>query len=116
MQLPYTLTTPREVPKLGLFHASIDEILRLDETQPVKQRHTAARIFRRLKDEQGYLGGYTQVQRYVATHRQRGRDTFIPLDRAPGRRMEFGFGEIQVDFPEVRRKVLEEEKVSGTVS
>jgi transposase len=55
--LPYTLTTPREAPKLGLFPAAIDEILRIDETQPVKQRHTAACIFRRLKDEQGYLGG-----------------------------------------------------------
>jgi transposase len=102
---PYTLTAPREAPKLGRFHTVIDEILRLEETQPVKQRHTAARLFRRLKGEHGYLGGYAQVQRYVAAHRQRERETFIPLDHAPGRRMEFDFGEIQVDFPEGRRKV-----------
>jgi transposase len=36
-----------------------------------------------------------------------GGETFIPLDHTPGRRMEFGFGEIQVDYPEGRRKVSE---------
>ena len=102
---PYTLRAEREAPKLGPFHEAIDEILRMDETQPSKQRHTAARIFRRLKEENGYLGGYAQVQRYVATHRRRDRETFIPLEHGPGRRLEFDFGEIQVDFPQGRRKV-----------
>ncbi|MCY2968443.1 MAG: hypothetical protein NT069_33265 [Planctomycetota bacterium] len=102
---PYTLTAPWVAPKLGEFRAVIDEILRYDETQPVKQRHTAARNFRRLKEERGYLNGYAHIQRYVAAHRQREREMFIPLDHAPVRRMEFDFGEIHVDFPEGRLSV-----------
>jgi transposase len=101
----YSRSEPYAAPKLGPFQPWIDEILKTDEEQPPKQRHTAARIYRRLKAEQGYQGGYAQVQRYVAAHRPHQRETFIPLDHAPGRRMEFDFGEIQVDFPEGRRKV-----------
>lgn len=38
-------------------------------------------------------------------HRESKRETFIPLDYQPGQRVEADFGEIQVDFPEGRRKV-----------
>jgi hypothetical protein len=31
-----------------------------------KQRHTAHRIFERLRDERGFTGGYTIVREYVA--------------------------------------------------
>ena len=102
---PYHRTKPCVAPKLGPFLSWIDEVLRTDEEQPVKQRHTAARIFRRLREEQGYQGGYAQVRRYIAAHRPPQRETFIPLDHAAGRRMEFDFGEIVVDFPDGRRKV-----------
>ncbi|MFN6103415.1 MAG: hypothetical protein ACK5EA_03030 [Planctomycetaceae bacterium] len=102
---PYSRSEPYADPKLGPFQTWIDEILKTDEKQPPKQRHTAARIYRRLKAEQGYQGGYAQVQRYVAAHRTHQREMFIPLDHASGRRMEFDFGEIEVDFPEGRHKV-----------
>ena len=39
------------------FKPVIDEILRADEEAPRKQRHTAAKIFRRLRDEHAYVGG-----------------------------------------------------------
>ena len=45
----------------------IDAILAADETAPPKQRHTAMQVFRRLRDEHGYAGGYDQVRRYVGT-------------------------------------------------
>ena len=38
-------------------------------------------------------------------HRESKRETFIPLDHDPGQRIEADFGEIQVDFPDGRRKV-----------
>ena len=41
----------QSAPKLGAFHDRILEILTLDETAPPKQRHTAMRIFKRLRDE-----------------------------------------------------------------
>ena len=89
----------------GLSRRSIDQVLIDDESAPPKQRHTAAQLFRRLRDEHGYRGGYAQVQRYVLKHRRRDRETFIPLGHLPGRRLEADFGHIHVEFPDGRRLV-----------
>jgi transposase len=102
---PYTLTKPRAAPILGCFMPIIDQILLDDQTQPVKQRHKASKIYRRLRDEYGYKGGYDQVRRYVQKHRKRERETFIPLTHEPGERLEADFGHIYVDFPEGRKQV-----------
>jgi transposase len=102
---PEPLTRNRWAPRLGPFQAVIDQILVDDETAPPKQRHTAAQVFRRLHDEQGYRGGYAQVQRYLRKHRRRHKETFIPLGHLPGQRLEADFGHIHVDFPEGRRLV-----------
>ena len=91
--------------KLEQFHDRILEILKLDEAAPPKQRHTAMRIFERLRDEHDYVGGYDAVRRFVKKHRESKRETFIPLDHAAGQRVEADFGEISVDFPDGRRKV-----------
>ena len=40
----------------------IKAILAEDEARPKKQRHTAKRIFERLRDEHGYAGGITIVK------------------------------------------------------
>ena len=37
----------------------MDAILEEDREQPRKQRHTAKRIYQRLRDEHGFSGGYT---------------------------------------------------------
>jgi len=102
---PHPLTRKRPAPVLGPFRAIIDQILADDEHAPVKQRHTAMQIFRRLHDEHGYQGCYGQVQRYVRKHRRRHRETFIPLGHLPGQRLEADFGHIHVDFPDGRRMV-----------
>jgi transposase len=94
----------RDFPVLGPVRTIIDEILVGDENAPAKQRHTAAQVFRRLQQEQGYLGCYSQVQRYVRKHQLRHRETFIPLGHLPGERLEADFGHIYVDFPEGRRQ------------
>jgi len=102
---PYTLLKGRPAPRLDPYKALIDQILAADEQAPRKQRHTAAKLYRRLRDEEGYLGGYDQVRRYVGKHRRDRRETFIPLTHPPGRRLEADFGHIYVDFPEGRRQV-----------
>lgn len=79
-------------PVLGPFTGVIDEIIKLDQNRRRKQRHTAKRIFDRLREEYNYPGGYTQVREYVAQARALRRDTFVPL--------EFGPGEAQVDWGE----------------
>jgi transposase len=101
----YTRTRPATRPKLGAFTAVIDQILERDHAAPRKQRHTAHRIFERLREEHGYLGGYDQVRRYVGTHLKKERETHLLLDHPPGGRVECDFGHIQVDFPEGRRQV-----------
>jgi len=102
---PGPATRDRPAPLLGPVLAVIDQVLRDDEDAPPKQRHTAAQLFRRLRDEHGYLGGYAQVRRYVHKYRRRHQETFIPLGHLPGRRLEADFGHIHVDFPDGRRLV-----------
>jgi transposase len=102
---PLPSTRDRFAPLLGPVEAVIDRILIDDETAPPKQRHTAAQIFRRLRDEHDYRGGYAQVQRYLRKHRRRHQETFIPLGHLPGQRLEADFGHIHVDFPDGRRLV-----------
>ena len=60
---PDTRTKDLPAPKLGPFHPIIDRILKDDEQAPRKQRHMASQIFRRLRGEHGYVGGYEQVRR-----------------------------------------------------
>ena len=47
--------------KLGPYMAWIDKILEGDRSVHKKQRHTAQRIFERLRDEEGFSGGYTMA-------------------------------------------------------
>lgn len=102
---PLPATRNRPAPRLDPVRPVIDQVLRDDEDAPPKQRHTAAQLFRRLRDEHGYRGGYGQVRRYVREHRRRHRETFIPLGHLPGQRLEADFGHIHVDFPDGRRLV-----------
>ena len=80
----YTRTKPVAKPKLGTLVPVIDAILAADGAAPVKQRHTAKRIFERLRDEHGYAGGYTVVKDHVRIARGRLRETFVPLAHPPG--------------------------------
>jgi transposase len=103
--VPRCQTRNRPAPVLGPFQTIIDQILAEDQHAPPKQRHTAKQVFRRLRSEHGYTGCYGQVQRHLRTHRQRNRETFVPLAHPPGLRLEADFGHIHVDFPEGRRPV-----------
>ena len=61
----YTRSRPAACPKLGPYAPVIERILAADFEAPRKQRHTAMRMFERLRDEHGYGGGYDQVRRHV---------------------------------------------------
>ena len=80
----YTRTKPIAKPKLGPLLPVIDAILEVDRTGPVKQRHSAKRIFERLRDEHGFGGGYTVVKDYVRIARAGDRMLpYLPLTREP---------------------------------
>src|SRR3546814_17127431 len=58
----YRRSAPVRRPKLDAFMGVIDRILAEDGSAPRKQRHTAKRIFERLRDEHGFEGGYTRSE------------------------------------------------------
>ena len=60
---------PDNYPVLGEYIPLINEWLEGDATAPRKQRHTAKRIYDRLRAEAGYTGGYSSVKRYVRKKR-----------------------------------------------
>lgn len=61
----YQRKKPVERPNLGPWLGVIDQILLEDQSQPKKQRHTAKRVWDRLKAEHRFDGGYTIVKDYV---------------------------------------------------
>ena len=75
----YRWRRPPARSKLDRFTGIIDQILDDDTSVPAKQRHTAKRIFERLRDEHGYGGGYTTVKDYVRVRRQQRREVFVPF-------------------------------------
>ncbi len=58
----YRRQNPPRHPKLEPFTGIIDRILGDDLKVPRKQRHTAKRIYERLRDEHGFEGQYTSVK------------------------------------------------------
>src|SRR3954464_4712466 len=94
----YRRTAPRPRPKLDPFLGVIHQILEDDKKAPRKQRHTARRIFERLRDEHGYTGGLTIVKQAVAAWRTRSAEVFVPLAHPPGEaQVDFGEAEIILD-------------------
>jgi transposase len=102
---PFSRPDQPTAAKLGRFYPFIQQILADDEQAPPKQRHTFRRIFERLRDEHGYSGGYDAVRRYAGKQQRQHVETFIPLTRDPGQRLEADFGHIYVDFPKGRQQI-----------
>jgi transposase len=92
----YRQRAPRVKKKLGPYLERIGQILKEDKALPKKQRHTAKRIWERLREE-GYSGGYTAVKDAVRDLEQKNREVFVPLAHDPG--------EAQVDFGQALVKV-----------
>lgn len=91
----YQLTQPRRKRKLAEFLPLIHEILEQDRQAPKKQRHTAQRIFDRLKEKHQYDGCLTIIKDAVRAWKQRQAEVFVPLAHRPGE-AQADFGEAQV--------------------
>src|ERR1019366_1183259 len=81
----------RPTPNTVSCHPVVEQTLEADKKAPPKQRHTARRIFERLRDEYGYTGGITQVQEAVKQTVAHSKEVFLPLSHPPGR-AQFDFG------------------------
>ena len=99
----YRRQNPPRRPKLEPFTGVINRILEDDLGRPRKQRHTAKRIFERLRDEYRFDGQYTIVKDYVREHRRRSQEMFVPLSHAPGH-PQCDFGEALAVIGGVERK------------
>ena len=101
----YQRTEPVKRPKLDGFTEIIDTILEVDRQVGRKQRHTAKRIFERLRSEYGFDGGYTIIKDYVREQKRVNREVYVPLSHAPGHG-QADFGEAQVVIGGIRQNEL----------
>jgi len=99
----YRRRQPARRPKLDAWVRTIDQILEEDQARGKKQRHTAKRIFERLRDEYRYPGGYTIVKDYVRLRKLSQREMFVPLEHPPGD-AQADFGEALAVIGGVERK------------
>lgn len=99
----------KEQPRLGSLKEIINRILEQDLDAPRKQRHTAHRIFTRLREEyREHRIGEPTVRRYVAARKRElgwsGREVFVPQTYGVGQ-------EAQVDWFEASVKLGGEHRV-----
>lgn len=100
----YVRKGPPVRPKLDPFVGVIDAIFEDDKSRPKKHRHTSKRIFERLRDEYGFIGGITIVKDYICGARQRQQEVFVPLAHPPGH-ARADFGEALARIAGVERKI-----------
>ena len=100
----YVRTKPVERPRLGPLTGVIDAILVADRGAPAKQRHTAKRIWQRLRDEHGFDGGYSTVKDYVRLARGRAQEAFVPQVHPP-EHAQVDFGEAVPVIPGATARV-----------
>ena len=99
----YRRTAPVKRPKLDGFTEIIDAWLEGDKAVHRKQRHTAKRVFDRLRDEHGFTGGYTIIKDYVRERGRRGKEMFVPLAHQPGHaQADFGEAVVFIDGVELK--------------
>ena len=95
---PPRKTPERASPVLGQWKVVIDAWLEEDKTAPPKQRHTARRIWQRLRDEHGAVLAESTVRNYVGTRRRElanlTRVVSVVQLHEPGVEAEVDFGEI----------------------
>jgi transposase len=87
----YRRHQPTVSPVMDKVAGIVDAWREQDKTQPPKQRHTAQRIYERLRDEHGFTGSASAVRRYVCKLKATGKEVFMPLQFDPGE-------EAQVDW------------------
>ncbi len=96
----YSGYKPRDVqpyPVLGPYLQLINQWLTDDKQRPKKQRHTAVRVYNRLRQEHNFKGSETTVRRYVREAKLRlgvgAQQVFIPSDPQSGVEAEVDWGQ-----------------------
>ena len=102
--------TVRERPRLGPVREHIERMLEVDRQAPRKQRHTAHRIWTRLREEHPeYPIGEPTVRRYVGLRKRElglnGREVFVPQSYHWGQEAQVDWFEAVAKLGGERRKL-----------
>jgi len=100
----YRLREPRPKPKISPYLERIAQIIEQDKSLPKKQRHTAKRIYERIRG-MGYGGKYTQVKEAVRELLRVKQEVFMPLIHRPGEG-QADFGHALAKIAGVLRRVV----------
>ena len=96
---PLRKAPERASPALGAHEATIRRWLEEDRAAPPKQRHTARRVWQRLRDERGAEVAESTVRAFVAQVRAEQDDrvgsVMVVQEHGPGEEAEVDFGEFQ---------------------
>lgn len=110
---PKPASEQRFCPKLDPYKPTIDKWLEEDKQAPRKQRHTAKRVFNRLRKEfSGFNCSYrTVASYYTVKHKEIFNDVkcgFLPLEHSPGEaQVDFGAADFYENGRRISGKYLE---------
>jgi len=92
----YRLRKPRSKPVIDAVLPLLRQWLADDAEQPRKQRRTAHRMWRLLRDEHGFTGAESTVRHIVRDLKGEQRPVFVPLAFEAGEQAEVDWGTAQV--------------------
>ena len=96
--VPYTLSQPKPRPKLEPYLPMIRQWLIDDQQKPSKQRHTAMRVWERLRDEHQFTGKRRNVSDVVSRIRRElvPPEVFVPINHPAGEEFQIDWGEATI--------------------
>jgi transposase len=93
----YRETGPRGKPVMDAVVPIVLRWLEEDQARPRKQRHTAKRVWERLREEHGFTGAESTVRQWIRENGRPGLTAVtLPLAHDPGAEGQIDFGEAQV--------------------
>jgi len=99
----YRLSCEKTAPVIGPIKAVIEQWLKEDQERPVKQRHTARRVYTRLVEEYQFSGSESSVRKCVQKLRGQGAEVFIPLEAEAGKMGQVDWGTAVVRIAGIER-------------
>jgi transposase len=93
----YRMEQARKSPVMDAYRSVVEGWMESDKCAPPKQRHTAVRIFERLRDEHQFAGNEGTVRRFVAKLKsQQPKEAFMPLVFEAGEEAQVDWGEAKI--------------------
>jgi transposase len=93
----YRMGQARVSPLMDEFRPLVEQWMESDKTAPRKQRHSAQRMFERLRDEHQFAGCDGTVRRFVAKLKaQQPKEAYMPLVFEAGEEAQVDWGEAKV--------------------